>query len=122
VALSHHIQLIRGRPIWGALALVLLAVTGCGTQPVPEREVPWRLLEADGRTLRLEVEAGGPPCDAVTGVDVDERPDIVVITVRAGSERGARCGPGVAAVLGRFRVAAELRAPLGARTLRDGAR
>lgn len=122
MALSHHIQLVRGRPARGALALVLLAVTGCGTRSVPEREVPWRLLEADGRTLRLEVEVGGPPCDAVTGVDVNERPDTVMITVRAGSQRGAHCGPGTAAVLGTFRVAAELREPLGARTLRDGAR
>jgi len=122
VALSHRIERVGGRPARGALALVLLALAGCGSQSVPPREVPWKLVSDDGRVLRLEVQAGGPPCDAVTGVDVDERPDAVVVTVRAGAEPGARCGPGVAAVLGTFGVEAKLREPLGSRTLRDGAR
>jgi hypothetical protein len=84
--------------------------------------VPWRLLGADGRTLRLEVRLGGPPCDAVRAVDVDERAHTVVVTVRAGSIPNAHCGPGVAAVLATFPVTVRLRAPLGSRTLRDGAR
>jgi hypothetical protein len=116
VVLSHHG--FRGRPAWGALALFALA--GCGG--ASEREAPWRLVQADGRTLRLEVDAGGPPCDAVRDVDVEEGRDVVVVTVRAGSEPGARCGPGVAAVLGTFPVTAKLREPLGSRALRDGAR
>ena len=120
MVLSRHGSLVRGRPAWGALAL--LALAGCGGGSVPEREVPWRLVEADGRTLRLEVDAGGPPCDALRSVDVDEGRETVVVTVHAGSEPDARCGPGVAAVLGTFPVTAKLREPLGSRTLRDGAR
>jgi hypothetical protein len=97
-------------------------VTGCGSQPVPPHKVAWRLLGTDGRTLRLAVQAGGPPCEAVRGVDVDEGAHTVVVTVRAGRTPGARCGPGVAAVLGTFPVTVRLHAPLGSRTLRDGAR
>ena len=114
--------MVRGRPAWGALALVGLACAGCGGRPVPLHDVPWRLQETDGRTLRLAVRVGGPPCDAVRGVHVDERPRTVVVTVRAGSVPGARCGPGVAAVVATFPVTVRLRAPLGSRTLRDGAR
>jgi hypothetical protein len=112
----------RGRPTWGALGVVVLALAGCGAQPAAPREVPWKLLSDEGRTLRLEVQAGGPPCDKVIGVDVDEGPNMVVITVRAGSDPDAQCGPGVPAILGRFTVDAKLRAPLGTRSLRDGAR
>jgi hypothetical protein len=97
-------------------------VTGCGPQPVPVHDVRWRLRDVDGRTLRLEVRIGGPPCDAVRAVHVDERAHTVVVTVRAGSLPGAKCGPGVAAVLGTFPVTVRLDAPLGERTLRDGAR
>ncbi len=106
----------------GALALLAITLAGCGSESPAPREAPWRLVEDDGRVLRLEVQAGGPPCDAVTSVDVDERPQTVTVTVHAGPEPGARCGPGVAASLGTFRVEARLRAPLGTRTLRDGAR
>ena len=119
MALSHRIKPVRGRPAWGALALILLA--GCGSAPPAPREVPWTLVSDDGRVLRLSVQAGGPPCDAVTAVDVDETADAVVVTVHAGPEPDARCGPGVAASLGTFPVEAKLRAPLGTRELRDGA-
>jgi hypothetical protein len=89
---------------------------------VPPREVPFTLVQSVGRTLRLEVQAGGPPCDAVLGVDVDETPTTVTVTVRAGPEPGAKCGPGVVAMIGTFPVQARLRDPLGSRTLKDGAR
>jgi hypothetical protein len=84
--------------------------------------VPFTLLGTEGRTLRLEVRVGGPPCDAVLGADVDETPTTVTVTVRAGPEPGAKCGPGVAAMIGTFTVQARLREPLGSRTLKDGAR
>jgi hypothetical protein len=100
----------------------VLALAGCGAQPAPPHKIPWRLLEADGRTLDLQVQAGGPPCDGVRSVDVVERRRTVEVTVRAGSTPGARCGPGAAAVLGTFPVTVRLHAPLGSRTLRDGAR
>jgi hypothetical protein len=126
LAVSQHlIESLRGRPARGALALILLAAVaaGCGgREAVEPREVPWRLVSQDGRALQLEVQAGGPPCDAILDVDVDEQPDAVTVTVRAGSEPDAECGPGVAAVLGTFPVTARLREPLGDRTLRDGAR
>jgi hypothetical protein len=84
--------------------------------------VPFTLVQTEGRTLRLEVQVGGPPCDAVLGADVDETPTTVTVTVRAGQEPGAKCGPGVVGMIGTFPVQARLREPLGARTLKDGAR
>jgi hypothetical protein len=83
--------------------------------------VPFKLVGTEGRTLRLEVQVGGPPCDAVLGADVDETPTTATVTVRAGQELGAKCGPGVVGRIGTFPVQARLREPLGARTLKDGA-
>ena len=60
------------RPL-GLLALVALA--GCGSDE--PREVPWKLVGQDGRTLRLEVQAGGPPCDEIKPVEVDETPEVL---------------------------------------------
>ena len=79
--------------------------------------MPWRLVCQDGRTLRLEVQAGGPPCDEITSVDVDETPAAVTVTVHAGPRPDARCN-GTTAALGTFQVTAKLREPLGARKLR----
>jgi hypothetical protein len=73
--------------------------------------VPFHLVSHEGRTLHLTVQAGGPPCDEVTSVHVDETPRTVTVTVR----------PGTAAILGTFPVEVRLRHPLGSRTLRDGA-
>jgi hypothetical protein len=83
--------------------------------------VPFRLVSADGRTLRLTVEAGGPPCDGVRRVAVRESPSTVTVTVTTGSDPGAKCGPGVVAMIGTLPAEAKLRAPLGTRTLIDGA-
>jgi hypothetical protein len=88
---------------------------------VPPREVPFRLVGTEGRTLRLEVQAGGDPCDGVRDVDVTETPVTVTVTVTTGPKPGAKCGPGVAAILGTFTVQAKLREPLGSRKLLDGA-
>ncbi len=97
----------------GLLALVALA--GCGSDE--PREVPWRLVGQDGRTLRLEVQAGGPPCDEIKSVDVDETPAAVTVKVLAGPRSDARCN-GTTAALGKFLLTARLREPLGSRDLR----
>ena len=99
-----------------------MVLAGCGSKAEPPREVPFKLVGNEGRTLRLEVQVGGPPCDAVLGTDVEETPTTVTVTVRAGQETGAKCGPGVVAMIGTFPVQARLREPLGTRALKDGAR
>jgi hypothetical protein len=102
-----------------ALALGLLAVValaGCGSDE--PRDVPWRLIGQDGRTLRLEVEAGGPPCDEIQSVDVDETPTVVTVTVLAGPRPGVDCNGTTNAALGTFQLTATLREPLGSRELR----
>ena len=77
----------------------------------------WRVAGASpgSRSLLLDVEIGGPPCDVVTAVDVVETTDEVRITVHAGRQAGARCGHGVPAILGTVRVAAHLHDALGSR-------
>ena len=97
----------------GLLALVALA--GCGSDE--PREAAWRLVGQDGRTLRLEVQAGGPPCDEIKSVDVDETSAAVTVKVLAGPRSDARCN-GTTAALGTFEVTAKLREPLGSRQLR----
>ena len=97
--------------------------------PVPgtrARAVRWTLAgSADGGgTLLLDVAVGGPPCDAVTAVDVMETALRVTVSVYAGaatSATSASCGPGVPAMVGTVRVPARLSGPLGPRTLVDGA-
>jgi hypothetical protein len=84
---------------------------------VPQHPVPWRLVSAEGRTLHLAAQAGGPPCEAISSVDVDERATVVKVAVNAGSLPGAKCGPGVRAIIGTFPVTVHLKAPLGSRAL-----
>jgi hypothetical protein len=83
--------------------------------------VPFTLVGTEGRTLRLEVQAGGAPCDGVRKVAVQETPTKVTVTITTGPELHAKCGPGVVAMIGRIPVEAKLAAPLGTRTLIDGA-
>jgi hypothetical protein len=89
--------------------------------PPSSREVPFKLVSTEGRTLRLTVEAGGAPCDGVRKVAVRETPATVTVTVTTGAEPHAKCGPGVVAMIGTIPVEAKLKAPLGSRTLVDGA-
>jgi hypothetical protein len=87
-----------------------------------DRKVRWRLAgQAEGgRVLLLDVQVGGPPCDAVTGVDVRESAAEVTIIVYAGSTGSGSCAPGVPAILGTARVRAVLTEPLGSRKPVDG--
>jgi hypothetical protein len=88
------------------------------------RAVPWTPAgrSDDGRLLMLDVAVGGPPCDAVTAVDVVEASGSVTVTVHAGVVTGADCTGGIPAIIGTVRVAARLAQPLGTRTLVDGAK
>ena len=85
--------------------------------------MPFKLVGTEGRTLRLEVQAGGPPCDGVRKVAVRETPTKVTVTVTTGrvGPDHAKCGPGVVAMIGWIPVEAKLREPLGNRKLVDGA-
>jgi hypothetical protein len=83
------------------------------------RRVRWRLVQAAGDVVVVEVEAGGAPCDAITGIDAVESTEAVELTVWAGRTPGARCRD-VPAVRGTFRVRVPLEAPLGERLLRRG--
>ncbi len=84
-----------------------------------ERRVPWRLVQAAGKVVVVEVQAGGAPCDAITHLETSESPEAVELTVWAGRTPRARCD-GVPAVLGTFRLRVPLDEPLGNRTLREG--
>lgn len=51
----------------------------------------WRVLaEQDPAAdqVVVEVDVGGPPCDVVTGLEVNETNETVVLTVWAGAEEG----------------------------------
>jgi hypothetical protein len=52
---------------------------------------------------------------------VRETSSKVTVTVTTGAEPRAKCGPGADLLIGTFPVEAELQAPLGSRTLVDGA-
>lgn len=82
----------------------------------------WRLAARAGSSLLLDVNVGGPPCDAVTAVEVDETPASIVITVHAGRTPGANCRAGTPALLGSYRVQATARAAGGAQGPRWRAR
>ena len=82
-----------------------------------ERRAAWRLVRSGpGPALVVEVQAGGPPCDVVTDLDVRETERTVRLTVWAGRETGASC-PDVPAVVGTVHLRVPLAAPLGSRSL-----
>ncbi|MCU1535835.1 MAG: hypothetical protein JWP82_186 [Humibacillus sp.] len=86
-----------------------------------ERRPVWRLVETgSGPSVVVELQAGGAPCDVVTGVVVDESATAVRLTVWTGREKGATC-TSFPAVLGTLRVRVALTATLGSRPLRPGA-
>lgn len=88
--------------------------------PVPalrERRASWSLVDAGpGPSVLVEVKAGGPPCDVVTYLDVDETRSAVRLDVWTGRVPGAVCA-GIPAVLGVFGVRVPLAEPLGSRAL-----
>lgn len=82
-----------------------------------ERRASWRLVDAGpGPSVVIEVQAGGPPCDVVTHLDVDETPSGVRLDVWTGRVPGAVCVD-IPAVLGTFRVRVPLTEPLASRPL-----
>ena len=65
-----------------------MLLAGCGSGlggPPASREVPFKLVGTEGRTLRLTVQAGGAPCDGVRKVTVRETSSTVTVTVTTGS-------------------------------------
>ncbi|WP_305705257.1 hypothetical protein [Nocardioides sp.] len=85
-----------------------------------ERQVGWKLVgPAPGPIMVVEVQAGGAPCDAITGLDVTETPDVITLIVWAGREPGAACA-GQPAVLGTFHVRVPLEEPFGDRRVEQG--
>ncbi len=86
-----------------------------------ERAASWRFVRARGSTVLVEVDLGGPPCDAVTGLEVTESADVVGLLVWTGPVSGARCA-GQPAVLGTVRVEVRLDAPLAGRRRVAGGR
>lgn len=106
----------------GALTLVLVAaglyrvLTGEAAPTVAPSEVV--AVSADGRTATVEVEVGG--CEQLSGVDVEEDADAVVLTARVTEHTPGEDGA-CQDVLRTTRRTVELAEPLGDRALRTAA-
>lgn len=81
--------------------------------------MPFEPVSTAGRVLRLEVQAGGDPCDGIRDVAVAETVATVTVTITAGPKPGSDCH-GVPAMVGTFPVEVRLARPLGERRLVDG--
>ncbi len=91
------------------------------TQPVPgtrERSVPVKVVSSSGRELVVEVVAGGPPCEAVTGLDVEESSTEVRIAAWVGrTPEATGCDGSQPAVAAIMWVGVTLAEPLGSRSV-----
>lgn len=86
-----------------------------------ERRLAWTLVRSGGAELVVQALVGGPPCDAVTGVEVAESASTVAVTVWAGRVPGAvGCDGPQPAMVGIFWVRVPLSAPLGSRAVVAG--
>ncbi len=86
-----------------------------------ERRLVWTLVRSGGNELVVQTMAGGPPCDAVTGLDVTESASSVTVTVWSGRVPGAAgCDGPQPAMVGIFWIRVPLSAPLGARSVVPG--
>jgi len=87
-----------------------------------ERVAQWHLVRQSGggRLLLIDVAIGGPPCDAVTGIDIAETATTVKLTVHAGRLTSADCPSGAVGSLATARMEARLARPLGKRELLGG--
>lgn len=86
-----------------------------------ERRLPWTMVRSDGRELVVAVRAGGPPCDAITGVEARESAERVVLIVWSGRvPAAAGCDDPQPALLGTFWVRVPLAAPVGDRAVTPG--
>jgi hypothetical protein len=65
--------------------------------------------------------AGRPDCAKLGRVDVVESTDAVTVTVLLGQAPGADCGGPQPMIAATFQTTVDLKAPLGARPVRDGA-
>jgi hypothetical protein len=83
-----------------------------------ERRVIGRLVTARGAELVVEVVSGGPPCEAVTGVDVTESTSEVRLAVWVGRTPTATGCDGPRPALAAIQwVRVPLSAPLGTRAV-----
>jgi hypothetical protein len=64
---------------------------------------------------------GGPPCAVLGRVAVEETADAVTLTVWAGRRAGSSCDPPDAQLAFPYVTTVALQAPVGDRTVRDGA-
>jgi hypothetical protein len=86
---------------------------------------PWTSVESSRDSRRLRIHAtltGGPPCAVLGRVDVRETDDDVAVTLWVGRRPDANCDGPQRAIGYPIAVTVELKEPLGARTVRDGAR
>lgn len=80
------------------------------TTPVPglrERTLTFTVVERSPRWWIIETQAGGPPCDAITGLEVTGTRADPQIAVYAGSTTGRPC-EAMPAILGTFRLSVDL--------------
>ncbi|EWM09810.1 hypothetical protein [Kutzneria sp. 744] len=81
-----------------------------------------RATAGDGDNLVVQYTAGGrAECAKLGRVDVAETDDAVTVTVRLGQAPGAKCGGEQPMIAATFETTVTLKAPLGARQVRDGA-
>jgi hypothetical protein len=87
------------------------------------RKVPWTRVEPGADALRVYATlTGGPPCAVLGRVDVKETADSVTVTLWVGKRPGADCSGPQAGLGFPMVTTVDLKAPLGQRKVRDGAR
>lgn len=87
----------------------------------PRRAVAWEryAVSGDGRTLTFTYWSGPPPCSIDAGVDVEETPSAVRVTI---FERDGSGGQPCIAIAQQKSATVNLATPLGSRRVLDGAR
>jgi len=87
------------------------------------RKVPWTRVEPGPDALRVYATlTGGPPCAVLGRVDVKETADAVTVTLWVGKRPGADCSGPQTGLGYPIATTVDLKAPLGQREVRDGAR
>lgn len=86
--------------------------------------LPWQSATADpedGRRIVVDFALTGGPCQVLGGVDLVETPADVTITLRAGAVPGQDCSGPRPSIATSAETVVILDAPLGGRSVRDGA-